>query len=86
MSSENKQHFKRLETKFNKGDHAKDDYLIHEKRSLFLKKSNAIKILDDFDVPYYANNKVHFKDVCKKVVNNTFDSKQIHVEIGVRLK
>jgi hypothetical protein len=45
----------------NKTDSAK--FLVNKERNIFLRKVDAIKILDNFDIPYYANNKVHFKDI-----------------------
>ena len=82
----NKHKLNKLQTKFQAGYRSKEDYLVQEERSLFLKKSEAIKILDDFNVPYYANNKVHFKDVWKKVISNTFESNNATIEVGTRLR
>ena len=80
----NKSGLKRLDTL---NESSKDgNYLLNRERKLCVKKTEAIKILDDFDIPYYANNKVHFKDICKKVIDNTFKNKNMEVEIGTRLK
>lgn len=60
--------------------------VIQAERNLLLRKVETIKILEHFDIPYYENKKVHFKDICKKVVDNTFKSMNQEVEVGKRLK
>ena len=46
----------------------------------------AIKILNDFNIPYYENNKVHFKDICKKLINRTFNNNGLQVQVGTKLQ
>jgi hypothetical protein len=79
-------HYKiqRQKTIRNKTDSVK--FLVKKERNIFLRKVDAIKILDNFDIPYYENKKVHFKDISKKVIDNTFKTKKLNIQIGTKLK
>jgi hypothetical protein len=59
--------------------------LINSERNIVLKKFEAIKILEHFDIPYYENRKVHFRDIWKTVVDNTFENDNQKIEVGPRL-
>jgi hypothetical protein len=48
-----------------------DRYMIHKDKKIYIKKSDAIKIFNDFAVPLYGQ-KVHFKDVAKALVEKIF--------------
>lgn len=60
--------------------------LINHERNIVISKYESIKILEHFDIPYYENKKVHFKDIWKKVVENTFENDNQKVEVGPRLR
>lgn len=64
----------------------KGQLIINEERGLILTRTQAIRILDDFNIPYYENNKVHFKDVCKKLINKAFKNKDMQVTVGKQLQ
>lgn len=83
-TNEHHQRIARLRTL--KEKKSEEDFLINTDRNITLRKLDAIKVLEHFNIPYYENKKVHFKDVCKQVIDNTFDTKNQHVEIGTKLK
>lgn len=36
-----------------------------------------IKIMKDYNVPVYNHGKVHFKDVCKKLIKNASEEQRL---------
>ena len=38
-------------------------FLYNNERNIFLRKVDSIRILEHFDIPYYENTTVHFKDI-----------------------
>jgi hypothetical protein len=57
-----------------------DRYIIHEKKKIYIKKSDAIKIFNDYAVPIYDQN-VHFKDVAKALVEKIFKKNKLSYNI-----
>jgi hypothetical protein len=57
-----------------------DRYMIHERKKIYIKKSDAIKIFNDYAIPLYDDN-VHFKDVAKALVEKIFKKNKLTYDL-----
>jgi hypothetical protein len=57
-----------------------DRYMIHEVKKIYIKKSDAIKIFNDYAIPLYDDN-VHFKDVAKALVEKIFKKSKLTYDL-----
>ena len=57
-----------------------DRYMIHEAKKIYIKKSDAIKIFNDYAIPLYDEN-VHFKDVAKALVEKIFKKNKLTYDL-----
>lgn len=62
-----------------------DRYMIHEAKKIYIKKSDAIKIFNDFAIPLYEQN-VHFKDVAKALVEKIFKKNKLSYDLTGKIK
>lgn len=58
-----------------------DRYIIHEKKKIYIKKSDAIKIFNDYAIPLYNDENVHFKDVAKALVEKIFRKNKLSYDL-----
>ena len=61
-----------------------DRYIIHEAKKIYIKKSDAIKIFNDFAIPLYDKN-VHFKDVAKALVEKIFKKNKLTYDLTEKI-
>ena len=57
-----------------------DRYMIHETKRIYIKKSDAIKIFNDYAIPLYDQN-VHFKDVAKALIEKIFKKNKLSYDL-----
>lgn len=57
-----------------------DRYIIHVAKKIYIKKSDAIKIFNDYAIPLYHEN-VHFKDVAKALVEKIFKKNKLTYDL-----
>jgi hypothetical protein len=62
-----------------------DRYMIHKKKKIYIKKSDAIKIFNDYSIPLYED-KVHFKDVAKALVEKIFKKNKLSYDLTGKIK
>mmetsp|Transcript_7121 Transcript_7121/g.6315 ORF Transcript_7121/g.6315 Transcript_7121/m.6315 type:complete len:316 (+) Transcript_7121:3-950(+) len=48
----------------------KTRYFLHKKKNILLREGLWLRILRDYNIPVYNLSKVHFKDVCKRLIKN----------------
>jgi len=60
---------------------AQEKYLYHKGKNKIIKKTEALKILQDVNVKVYDKRRkpVHFKDVFKALVRRVFEQRQIEM-------
>jgi len=70
-----------------------DRYMIHEKKKIYIKKSDAIKIFSDYAIPMYndkfsltSSYKVHFKDVAKALVEKIFKKNMLSYDLTGKIQ
>lgn len=63
-----------------------DRYMIHKEKKIYIKKSDAIKIFNDYAIPLYEDNKVHFKDVAKALVEKIFKKNKLSYDLTGKIK
>ena len=49
-----------------------DKFLTEPEKNIYMLKSDALKILKEYNFPIYPNEQVHFKDVAKILVKKVF--------------
>jgi hypothetical protein len=57
-----------------------DKYMIHETKQIYIRKSDAIKIFNDYAIPLYEQN-VHFKDVAKALIEKIFKKNKLSYDL-----
>ena len=57
-----------------------DRYIINKKKKIYIKKSDAIKIFNDYAIPILDDH-VHFKDVAKALVEKIFKKNKLSYDL-----
>ncbi|CAI2381758.1 unnamed protein product [Moneuplotes crassus] len=52
-------------------------YFYHLKKKILLREGLWLKILKDFNIPVYDDGRVHFKDVCKRLIKNSSHNEKL---------
>ena len=61
-------------------------YIVNIKKGYVMKETKMVQILSKFAIPVYKNTKVHFKDVCKQIIKNIFESKKLEVDFNPKIE
>ena len=61
-----------------------DRYMIHKEKHIYIKKSDAIKIFNDYAIPLYDQN-VHFKDVAKALIEKIFKKNKLSYDLTEKI-
>ena len=61
-----------------------DRYMIHKEKHIYIKKSDAIKIFNDYAIPLYDQN-VHFKDVVKALIEKIFKKNKLSYDLTEKI-
>ena len=63
-----------------------DKYLPLNDKNIYILKSDALKILGQYEFPIYADERVHFKDVFKVLVKKIFEENKLEYVLGDQIK
>ena len=58
--------------------------MIHNEKHIYIKKSDAIKIFNDYAIPLYDQN-VHFKDVVKALIEKIFKKNKLAYDLTEKI-
>lgn len=61
-----------------------DKYMIRTDKQIYIKKSDAIKIFNDYAIPLYGQN-VHFKDVAKALIEKIFKKNKLSYDLTEKI-
>ncbi len=59
----------------------KEKFVFHYEKNYYLLKTEALKILKQFDFPIYKNGNIHFKDVCKTLCKAVFRDQKLEFKL-----
>ena len=67
-----------------------DRYIINEAKKIYIKKSDAIKIFNEYDIPLYDipqyEESIHFKDVAKALVESIFKKHKLSYDLTSKIQ